>query len=219
MIEAVIFDMDGLLVDSEPWWRVAETNVFGKLSKAPSEADFERMMGNRIQEVIRQWYERHPWKNFDPEETRLMIVSEVNRLVIENAALLPGVEQCIRFFKDKKMPVVLASSSPLLLIEQLTKHYGIYDSFDAVFSAENEPYGKPHPAVFITAADAIQTEASHCLVFEDSFNGIIAAKAARMKCVAVPDAAYFHQTRFDCADLKLHSLEAFDEEKWEMIQR
>jgi sugar-phosphatase len=218
MIEAVIYDMDGLLVDSEPWWRVAESNVFGRLSKAPSEAEFERMMGNRIQEVIRQWYERHPWPDFDAEATRLEIVNEVGRLVIEHAALLPGVKESLRFFRSKKLPVVLASSSPLHLIEKLTQHYGIYHEFDAFFSAENEPYGKPHPAVFITAADAIKTEASHCLVLEDSFNGVIAAKAARMKCVAIPAKEYFHQTRFDCADLKLASLLDFSEEHWKRLQ-
>lgn len=214
MIEAVIYDMDGLLVDSEPWWRVAETNVFGKLSVAPSEADFERMMGNRIQEVIQQWYDKHPWPDFSIEKTQNEIVDEVARLVIANATLLPGVVESLQFFIDKKITIALASSSPLRLIRQLMTHYGIYDAFSVVCSAEYESFGKPHPAVFLSAARHLGTDPLRCLVFEDSFNGVIAAKAARMKCIAVPAKEHAAQTRFQCADLVLNSLEEFGEDVW-----
>lgn len=209
--------MDGLLVDSEPWWRVAETNVFGRLSKAPAESDFERMMGNRIQEVIWQWYDKHPWTNPDFERTQNEILDEVARLVIENANLLPGVLETITFFKTRKVPVALASSSPLRLIEKLMHHYNLYGQFDLVRSAEHEPYGKPHPAVFLTTAAQLNVNPLHCLVFEDSFNGVLSAKAARMKCVAVPEARMFEQTRFDIADMKLASLTAFDAACWDKL--
>jgi mannitol-1-/sugar-/sorbitol-6-/2-deoxyglucose-6-phosphatase len=219
MTDAVIFDMDGLLVDSEPWWRVAETNVFGRLSVVPSEADFERMMGNRIQEVIRQWHDIHPWADADFDATQNEIVDEVARLVIANAGLLPGVEQTIAFFKNKKVPVALASSSPLRLIEKLMSHYGLLGQFDLVRSAEFEPYGKPHPAVFLTTASLLQVNPLRCLVFEDSFNGLLAAKAARMKCVAVPEMRVYNQPRFAIADLKLHSLLEFDAGCWEKLNQ
>ncbi len=219
MIDAVIFDMDGLLVDSEPWWRVAETNVFGRLSVAPSEADFERMMGNRIQEVIRQWHDSHPWPDADFEVTQNEIVDEVARLVITNAGLLPGVSETIAFCKKQNVPVALASSSPLRLIKKLMTHYGIYDQFDLVRSAESEPYGKPHPAVFLTTASHLHINPLRCLVFEDSFNGVLAAKAARMKCVAVPEMRVYNQPRFAIADLKLHSLLEFDAACWEKLNQ
>jgi len=214
MIRAVIFDMDGLLVDSEPWWRTAETSVFGKLSKAPGEEDFERMMGNRIQEVIRQWHARHPWEQADFGQVQEMIVAEVERLVKANAQLLPGVGQTLRFFREQNLRVALASSSPLRLIHSLTKHYGILEAFELLCSAEDEEYGKPHPAVFLRAAKHLDVDPLHCLVFEDSFNGVLAAKAARMKCVAVPETNAFAQARFDIADLKLRTLEEFDANAW-----
>ncbi len=217
MIEAVIFDMDGLLVDSEPWWRVAETNVFGKLSVAPNESDFERMMGARIQEVIQQWYERHPWPNFVVEDTQTQIILEVERLVIEHAGLMAGVKNTLDFFKQQNIPVALASSSPLHLIRNLMQHYEIYDSFQLICSAEHEPYGKPHPAVFLTTAKHLRVDPTKCLVFEDSFNGVLAAKAARMKCVAIPAAAHYTQERFCIADLKLNSLEAFTPMHWQEL--
>ena len=217
MIEAVIFDMDGLLVDSEPWWRVAEGNVFGRLSQCPTEEDFERMMGNRVQEVIRQWHERYPWENFSEETTMSEIITEVSGLVTGNAQLLPGVKETLQFFAERNLPIALASSSPLQLIRLLMTHYGIYDAFSVVCSAEHESHGKPHPAVFLSAARHLGVDPTRCLVFEDSFNGLIAAKAARMKCVVVPMASHFEQTRFDCADLKLKSLLEFSEAYWKQL--
>jgi mannitol-1-/sugar-/sorbitol-6-/2-deoxyglucose-6-phosphatase len=218
MIQAVIFDMDGLLVDSEPWWRVAETNIFGTLSVAPQEADFERMMGARIQEVIQQWYAHHPWPNFSFEDTQAKIIHEVERLVIEQAGLMAGVKSTLAFFKQQNIPIALASSSPLHLIRNLTQHYEIYDAFQLICSAESESYGKPHPAVFLTTAKHLRVDPTKCLVFEDSFNGVIAAKAARMKCVAVPSPEHYTQERFCIADLKLNSLEAFTPMHWQELQ-
>ena len=97
MIAAVIFDMDGLLVDSEPYWRIAETKIFGNLSVAPTEADFEKMMGRQINEVIEYWYQIHPWENYSLAHTQKQILSEVEKLVIENSVLLPGVLEIISF--------------------------------------------------------------------------------------------------------------------------
>jgi HAD superfamily hydrolase (TIGR01509 family) len=219
MITGVIFDMDGLLVDSEPWWRAAETNVFGSLSQAPSASDFEEMMGNRIEEVIARWRIKHPWQGMSDEAVKVAIVDEVQRLVTTNAQLMPGVVNLLEQLQKKKMPVALASSSPLRLIRGLMQHYGIYNYFHVVCSAEAEDFGKPHPAVFITAAKHLGIDPTELLVIEDSFNGVIAAKAARMKCLAVPTPEHAAQPRFAAADLVLPSLTMFDDEVWELLSR
>ncbi len=211
--------MDGLIVDSEPWWRVAESNVFGRLSRSPSEADFERMMGRQIKEVIQHWHSVAPWKNLVVEETQKEILSEVARLVKENASLLPGVIESLEFFKRKGLAIALASSSPLHLIRDLMTHYGLLNHFSIICSAEFESHGKPHPAVFMKAAQELGVDAQDCLVLEDSFNGLISAKAARMKCIAVPEKGAFNQTRFDIADLKISSLAEFSEEYWNELNR
>ncbi len=199
-IRAAIFDMDGLLIDSEPWWRVAERSVFGRLSVAPSEEDFEKMMGNRIQEVISNWYAKHPWANYNLEETQNAIVDEVQRLVTTNAELMPGVIEALEYFKTKQLPTALASSSPLRLINALITFYKIDHYFTIVRSAEFEQRGKPHPDVFLTTAKALNVSPENCLVFEDSYNGVLAAKAAGMKCVAIPVAEHAAQERFKVAD-------------------
>ncbi|CAN5243037.1 hexitol phosphatase HxpB [soil metagenome] len=217
MIEAAIYDMDGLLVDSEPWWRVAEANVFGRLSKAPSEADFQLMMGRQIREVIEHWYTIAPWKNYSLEETQKEILSEVTRLVKENGKLLPGVEQSIAFFKNKNLKIALASSSPLFLINELMQHFGLFHRFEIICSAEFEKNGKPHPDVFLKAAATLNIQNENCVVLEDSFNGLLAAKTAGMKCIVVPEKERFNQQRFVSADLKLNSLEELSEENWKLI--
>jgi HAD superfamily hydrolase (TIGR01509 family) len=206
-IKAVIYDMDGLLVDSEPWWRVAESNFFGKLSVSPTEEDFEKMMGNRIQEVITTWHVKHPWPDFSLEKTMNEIVDEVGRLVTENAQLMPGVIESLEFFKQKNIPVALASSSPLRLINKIISHYDIEKYFVIVRSAEFEKRGKPFPDVFLSTAKALNVDPEFCLVFEDSHNGVLAAKAAGMKCVAVPAPEHLPQERFGIADWKWKSLE------------
>lgn len=205
-IRAVIFDMDGLLVDSEPWWRVAESNVFGRLSVSPTEDDFEKMMGNRIQEVITTWHAKHPWPDFNVTQTQNEIIDEVQRLVTGNAELMPGVKEALKYFSEKQLPIALASSSPLRLINAFINYYGIADYFTIVRSAEFEQRGKPHPDVFITTASALNVAPEDCLVFEDSFNGVVAAKAAGMKCIAVPSPDHRMQERFGIANEVLESL-------------
>ncbi|HTL81509.1 MAG TPA: hexitol phosphatase HxpB [Bacteroidia bacterium] len=211
MIKAVIFDMDGLLIDSEPKWREAETNVFGRLSVAPSEKDFEDMMGNRIQEVIAKWHAKHPWDDFSIDKTQKEIVEEVGRLVVTTAELMPGVSEVLDQLRiqNSELRIALASSSPLSLIERITKHFDIYDRFDVVCSAEFEKNGKPAPDVFLTAARRLITAPENCLVLEDSYNGVLAAKNAGMKCIAIPAMSQFDDPRFDIADVKLRSLLEF----------
>jgi sugar-phosphatase len=199
-IRAVIYDMDGLLVDSEPWWRVAERNIFSKLSVAPTEEDFEKMMGNRIQEVIVNWHAKHPWPNYNLEETQNAIIDEVGRLVTTHAELMPGVIESLEYCKAKQLPIALASSSPLRLVSTFIHRYGIANYFSIVRSAEFEQRGKPHPDVFLTASDALNISPKHCLVFEDSYNGVVAAKAAGMTCIAIPSQEHRNQERFSIAD-------------------
>lgn len=219
MISAVLFDMDGLLVDSEPLWRIAESKVLGRLSVAPEEEDFEQMMGWQIKEVIQNWYNQHPWINFSIEKTQAEILAEVENLVKENAVLLPGVLSTLEFFKTKNIPIALASSSPMSLIANLMTHFNLTKKFNVMVSAENEKRGKPHPDVFLTTAKLLQVNPKNCLVLEDSYNGLIAAKSAGMKCIVVPCAENFSQSKFDIADLKLASLEEFSESHWETLSK
>src|SRR5258708_13397723 len=99
----------------------------------------------------------------------------------------PGAEHAPRFFKERKFKIGLASSSPMALIDVVVNKMQIGSYINARTSAEYLPYGKPHPQVYLDCANTLGSLPAECLCFEDSFNGMISAKAARMKCVVVPE--------------------------------
>src|SRR5690606_39654831 len=98
-------------------------------------------------------------------------------------------------------------SSPARMIHSLVEHFGLGAYFDLICSADEVRYGKPHPDVFLLAAERLGADPLDCLVFEDSVNGMVAAKAARMTVAVVPDFRQAGDPRFALADLKLTSLE------------
>jgi len=219
MIQAIIFDMDGLLVDSEPLWREAEKIVFKTVDIHLSDPDFEHFVGFKINEVVDFWYNHKPWKNKSKSDVENEILDELEFLIDTQAVAKPGVEQIITFFKNKKLPLAIASSSPMVIISSVVKKLEIAHHFKTIHSAETEKYGKPHPAVYLAATRQLNLNPANCLVFEDSFNGLISAKAARTKTVSVPEGDAFNQTRFDIADLKLRSLLDFTEEHWNKLNK
>jgi mannitol-1-/sugar-/sorbitol-6-/2-deoxyglucose-6-phosphatase len=205
-IKAVIFDMDGLLIDSEPYWKIAEKKVFGKLGLTLTDELLARVMGFRLNEVVHYWYNYQPWPNPDFAQTEQEILTEVQQLILEHAEPLPGVHQIISYLHSLKMPMAVASSSAMSLIQAVVQKLEVANCFNLLWSAEFEPYGKPHPGIFLTTSKQLGISPEHCLVFEDSVNGVIAAKAARMVCVAVPEKNALQDIRFSIADAVVTSL-------------
>lgn len=206
--------MDGLLVDSEPYWKIAEKICFGKLGLTLTDELLRQVMGFRLTEVVEHWYNYQPWgeKNFEAVEAD--VLETVKQLIIENANALPGVIQTLELCKNNGYKIALASSSAMSLINVVVDKLNIRHYFDLLVSAEFEPYGKPHPSVFLTTAKKLNVLPTECLVFEDSVNGMIAAKAARMKCIVVPELEKQEEPYWQLANFKLVSLEEF---KLEMV--
>ena len=212
MIKAVIFDMDGLLVDSEPLWRKAEIKVFGELSISMTEEMCNEVMGLRIDEVVHYWHRRFSWDKKISEATVVScIMNTMLNLIASEAVAMRGVHETLDYFKSKNIRIALASSSSMALIDAVLKKLDIRSYFEVLRSAETEHFGKPHPAVFIKTAQSLGVEPEDCLVFEDSSFGLIAAKAALMKAVAVPDPNYYGNPKFGIADACLHNLLEFDD--------
>lgn len=206
-LAAVIFDMDGVLIDSEPFWRRAQIRVFGELGLDLSPADTDQTMGVRINEVVRFWFERRPWKGPAENEVAESIVDEVIRLVRTEGGPMPGVESALEVVDSLEVPLGLATSSSERLIKAILGTLNLEEVFEVVCSAANEKHGKPHPDVFLTAARKLGVQAGNCLVIEDSAYGVQAGKAAGMSVIAVPAPYQFDHPEFDRADLKLASLE------------
>lgn len=206
---AVIFDMDGLLIDSEPLWRIAEVEALTEVGVPITEEDAVETTGLRTDEVVELWHARYPWQEPAKKAVEARIVSRLIALVRERGEPMPGVMAALEGLSAAGFPLAIASSSASEIIAATVETLGIGGFFRVMQSAEHEPFGKPHPGVYIEAARALGVEPRLCLAFEDSPNGVIAAKAARMTCVAAPDPALAHDRRFGAADLVLGSLTEF----------
>ena len=214
---AAIFDMDGLLVDSEPLWHRAEVELLGALGVPVAGTDPRRTKGIFVREVTRYWYDRFPWDGPSTDEVARRIVDRVIELVAEEGRVQPGVDRAISLCRDHGLVLALASSSEHRLISFVLERFGLAERFALVHSAEEEPYGKPHPAVFLTTAARLGVPPDRCVVWEDSPAGVLAAKAARMTCVAVPSADEREQPAFAIADAVLGSLEDAGEALWHRL--
>ena len=144
--------MDGVLIDSEPFWRESEIEVFGRNGLHLSEADCILTTGMRIGEVTRYWYERRPWNGPAPEILAGEILRGVIRRVNERGTAMPGLPDAIRLFRSHGLRLALASSSALSLIDAVIDRLELRPHFEVICSAENEPRGKPHPDVYLSAA-------------------------------------------------------------------
>lgn len=221
MLRAAIFDMDGLLVDSEPVWQDAEIEVFAQVGVALSRSDCWKTKGLRVDETVAYWFARRPIAAASPAEIEALLIENMTGRLRREAAPKPGARHAVDFFRAKGLRLALASSSALRLIEAALARLGMAGDFEVIRSAVDEPFGKPHPAVYRTAAARLGIAAADCVALEDSRPGIAAARAAGMLCVAVPDAGSGppdQAARFardsGGADLVLDSLERIDESVW-----
>ena len=208
-LRATLFDMDGLLIDSEILWHEAEVDILGALGVPLSHDAPRQTKGIITREVVRYWYERFPWEGPGLDEVGEQIIERVGELVEEKGVLLPGAVRAIELTSERG-PIALASSTTLRGIHRALDHFGLRERFATICSAEFEPYGKPHPAVFLTAAQTLGVAPTDCLVFEDSPAGVLAGKAGRMTVVAVPVEEDVTNPAMGLADLVLPSLEALE---------
>ncbi|GAA0555135.1 hexitol phosphatase HxpB [Chitinophaga japonensis] len=209
MINTVIFDMDGLLIDSEPLWGIAMREVFATVGVTLTTELTAHTTGLRTVEVVDYWHDHFKWNGKTREQVVTEIVDAVTAKIRAQGKAMDGLHYILDYFRGKDFKIGLASSSPMSLITSALEHLDITPYFHAVYSAEFEPYGKPHPAVYLACAKALNSSPLHCLAFEDSVTGMIAAKAARMKTVVVPEAHKRSDKRYALADLQLDSLKEF----------
>ncbi|GAA4421203.1 hexitol phosphatase HxpB [Nibrella viscosa] len=218
MICAAIFDMDGLLVDSEPHWRIAEIEVFQTVGLALTEEMCKRTTGMPIESVVEYWYERRPWTNRSRAEVAHEIHGKAFDYIGHRAGPMPGMLDRLQYFRAKGIPMAIASASPMNLIELVIDRLNIREFFVVWHSATLEARNKPHPDVYLGTARKLGVDPACCLAFEDSGNGLKSAHAAGMITVAVPADYEFDDSKFDLATLKIPSLAAFDESLFLALQ-
>ena len=213
MFKAAIFDMDGLLINSEPYWKQAEIEVFSSVGLHLTEKMCEQTTGLRIDACVKHWYMKKPWSHKTCAQVEAEIIEKVSASILAKAEPMEGVDFILKMLDSESIVLAVCSSSPLKIIEDVLCKLDIRQKFKVVHSAENEQFGKPHPSVYLKTTSLLGIPTNECIAFEDSITGIISAKAASIKTVAVPERGNFSDTRYDFCDYKINKLSNFNLEK------
>ena len=214
--------MDGLLIDTEPVWRTAGQEVFAELGVELTRADLLDTTGVRVDEMAAAFLSRRP-PSADPAAAFLPrrppsadppgpspaeVADRITDLVVDYVRRagepMPGVPEAIALFERSGLRLAIASSSPERLIDAVCARLKL--DIDVRCSALDEPRGKPAPDVYLAAAHRLGLSPVRCLAVEDSPAGVLAAKAAGLTCLAVPDPLLADDPRYRRADLVLSSL-------------
>ncbi len=205
-LKAVIFDMDGVLIDSEPVWQIAEHKVMTELGLNISVEDTVETTGLRIDQVVAFWYARFPWPNYDNQQTAQAIVDQVVSHILADGEAMLGVNAALKSCQELGLKIGLATSSSSDIINAVLNKLQIREYFQAIKSAEHLAYGKPHPEVYLNCAVALNIDPINCLAIEDSFNGLVAARAANMQTIAIPEPKFAHLPKWAIAHQQLDDL-------------
>lgn len=182
--KAVIFDMDGTLIESTNADFLAWQKVFSDYNKVLTFQDYRPMLGMRSFAVVKDLL------NISDEKRQVIALSKKSQYfheVIEESGLkrVPYAIEFLNQIKGLGIPLALATSSRREKTKFVLKKVGLFSYFDVILTGEDVINGKPFPEVFLKAASALKVSVENCLVFEDAVSGIKAAKSASMKCVAV----------------------------------
>ncbi len=208
-ITTAIFDMDGLIIDSEPLWQDAEMACFRPLGVPVDRELCRQSAGKRLDEVIADWHERFGWEGPGIAEMHDAVLDEVTRLILEHGEALPGVLETMDRLADHGIRMAIASSSPPSLIDAVVDKLDLHDRMELTHSGALEACGKPDPAVFLSTARQLRVDPLQCVVFEDAPSGIEAARRAGMMVIAVPSVFSLDDPGIRAADQVLASLSDF----------
>ncbi|WP_386691001.1 MULTISPECIES: HAD family hydrolase [unclassified Lonepinella] len=203
-IKHVIFDMDGVLVDSEPFWAESQIETLAQYGVHISEPDCEKYTcGVRVDELATIWCEMF---NLPIQSTALrnQIVNTVCQKITDNGQPMDAVYELLDFLKDKHIPIALATSSDRQVIKAVFDKLNFWSYFPIQCTAADEELAKPHPAVYLSAVKALNAKVKDCIIIEDSVTGLIAAKAANVRTFIVNEK--FNDERFAIADERMASL-------------
>jgi HAD superfamily hydrolase (TIGR01509 family) len=188
VIEAVVFDLDGVIVDSEHVWDEVRQQLAEERGGRWHDRASRDMMGMSSPEWSRYMHDVIGLAE-PPEEINAEVVRRLEALYREEIPLLPGAVEAVQSLAAR-WPLGLASSSNRELIDLVLETSGLARSFKATVSSEEVPRGKPAPDVYVEAARRLGVEPAHCAAVEDSENGIQSAKSAGMRVIAIPNPQY-----------------------------
>ncbi|MFE0555184.1 HAD family hydrolase [Paenibacillus sp. NPDC058910] len=183
-IQAVIFDMDGVLIDSEPIYFEIERSSFAHFGAKMTEVEHHTYVGVTLESMWRKVLDKHQL-TATVEEALAYHQHNVMQTMLAHPELtaMPSVERWLSWLHEQHIPIAVASSSPRALIDLIMDKTGLGKYFEVRMTGEEVESGKPAPDIFLTTAEMIGVSPSNCLVIEDSRNGVQAAKSAGMRCI------------------------------------
>ncbi|MDP4148822.1 MAG: hexitol phosphatase HxpB [Bacteroidota bacterium] len=217
-LNSVIFDMDGLLIDSEPYWQEAGMETMQQFDITLTLEQYHFTTGLRTKEWIDHWFTQFGISKTYAVGAENAIVAKAIEKIHAKAEPMPGIDHIFSFFRQRRFRIGLATSSPLELVDTVVNKLRIGALVQAISSAGSLSFSKPHPQVYLNCAEQLGVNPVECLCFEDSFNGLISAKAARMKCVIIPTKDQVQLAKWGAADLKLGSLLEFGETQFDALK-
>jgi HAD superfamily hydrolase (TIGR01509 family) len=188
VIEAVVFDLDGVLIDSEPVWERVRRAIVAEYGGQWLPDTQQRLMGMSTGEWA-AYLSKDLRMGLPPDDVAALVIERMATSYAEHLPLLPGAVDAVRGIAER-LPLGLASSSPPVLIDTVLSAAGLRPSFAAVLSSEAVERGKPAPDVYLAVADLLGIAPDRCAAIEDSSNGLRSAAAAGMRVVAVPHPRY-----------------------------
>lgn len=204
MIKAVIFDMDGVMIDSEPLWEKTERILLARRDIEYTADYRDQIVGLNQNDSGKLLVE-----TFKLEEKIEDIISERVEILfgiyVEELEVVEELIPLLNQLRENNYKLAVASSSPLRVINFVLDMFSLHEYFPIVVSGECTDNGKPHPDIYIHTSQRLEVEPKECVAIEDSINGVKSAKAAGMYCIAVPDKR-LTQEKFQNADLIVPSL-------------
>ncbi|WP_339307580.1 HAD family hydrolase [Paenibacillus sp. FSL R5-0519] len=205
IIQAVIFDMDGVLIDSEPIYFEIERSSFAHFGAVMTEEEHHTYVGVTLESMWQQVLDKH---QLTATLDEVLAYHQHNvmqtMLAHSNLTAMPSVERWLSWLHEQHISIAVASSSPRALIDLIMNKTGLGRYFEVRMTGEEVENGKPAPDIFLTTAEMIGASPSNCLVIEDSRNGVQAAKSAGMRCIGYHNPGSGNQD-LSKADLQISS--------------
>lgn len=185
--ELFIFDMDGVLIDSEPFWRQTQIELLAQFGITITAEDCIRhTMGKRIDDISRIWINLFQLDT-TPESLTQSILEKAAHIIKLNGKAKEGVYTLIEFLQSKECRIALATSSSALIISTVIDKLGIRNVFELTLSADEVVNGKPSPDVYLEVCRRLEVSTENTLALEDSLTGVRAAVAADITTIAIPE--------------------------------